>query len=508
MLGSITRWLAGRTLRSRLIVGLVALLALSCALVGVVTYVALRGFLFHQLSQQLSAAAERYRTCVEHKGPPPPTPDRDDFAGGGYPRPVPNCGNQISGQAAGTFTARLVKFTVTNANLVPARTCHLSRTDQALIAALPTDGQPVSRDLASAHGDYLLSATQQHDGDVLVTGLPLNSLQSQLHWLELTEAVVFGLALALAGLSGTAWVRLSLRPLSRMTATATEVTRLPLASGEVELPHRVELADPRTEVGKLGEAFNRMLGHVESSLARRHAIEARLRGFAADASHELRTPLAAIRGYAQLARRQADDLPPDLQRALERVDAESARMSVLVDDLLLLARLDAGRPLERKPVDLTRLAIDATSDARVAAPDHRWVLDLPAEPVAVPGDEATLRQVLANLVGNAAKHTPGGTTVTVALTDGPGPVARLSVTDDGPGIPAGLQSTLFERFVRGDPSRSRSAGGTGGTGSTGGTGGTTGLGLAIVDAVTTAHGGRVELTSRPGQTTFGVVLPA
>jgi two-component system OmpR family sensor kinase len=494
MLGSLSRWLAGRTLRSRLIAGLVALLALSCALVGAVTYMAVRGFLFHQLGQQLSDAAQRYKTCVELRGPPPQTSPTDD-ENHGYPAAVPNCGNQISGQAAGTFTARLVKFTVTNANLTLG-VCHLSRADQALIAALPVDGTPVSRELPSAHGDYLLSAARQNDGDVLVTGLPLSSLQSQLHWLELTEVVVFGLALALAGLSGTAWVRLSLRPLSRMTATATEVTRLPLASGDVELPHRVELADPRTEVGMLGQAFNLMLGHVESSLARRHASEARLRSFAADASHELRTPLAAIMGYAQLARRRADELPPDMRQAIERVDAESARMSVLVDDLLLLARLDAGRPLEQRPVDLTRLAIDATTDARVAAPDHRWVLDLPEEPVAVKGDEARLRQVLANLVANAAKHTPSGTTVTVALTeDEGGCVARLSVTDDGPGIPDRLQSRLFERFFRGDPSRSRSAGGTG-------------LGLAIVDAVTTAHGGQVELSSCPGLTTFTVTLPA
>jgi two-component system OmpR family sensor kinase len=495
MAGSLSRWLAGRTLRSRLIVGLVALLALSCALVGAVTYIAVRGFLFHQIDSQLSAASYRYRDCIEHRGPPPPSGDDD---AGGYPPPVPNCGNQISGQAAGTFTARIVSFTVTNANLVPRHTCHLSTSDQGLIAALPTDGRPVSRHLPSAHGDYLLSATRQNDGDVLVTGLPLSPLESQLHWLEVTEVIVFGLALALAGGAGTAWVRFSLRPLSRITATATEVTGLPLASGEVDLPHRVDLADPRTEVGKLGQAFNSMLGHVESSLARRHASEARLRSFAADASHELRTPLAAIRGYAQLARRRGDDLPPDLRRAVERVDAESARMSVLVDDLLLLARLDAGRPLDRHQVDLTRLAIDATSDARAAAPDHRWVLDLPPEPVTVPGDEARLRQVLANLVTNAAKHTPGGTKVTVAIADeqaGKSHVARLTVSDDGPGIPAALQSSLFERFVRGDPSRSRSAGGTG-------------LGLAIVDAVVSAHHGQVQMASRPGMTTFTVTLPA
>jgi two-component system OmpR family sensor kinase len=492
--GRLSRWLAGRTLRGRLIAGLVALLALSCALIGVVTYVALRGFLYHQLGEQLGAANERYIDCITRRGPSPgnqPAGYSPDPAG--YPGPVPNCGDQISGQAAGTFTARLVRYTVTNVNLTAER-CDLSRADQAVVATLPANGKAVSRELPSAHGAYLLTATRQADGDVLVTGLPLSGLQSTLHLVEITEAIVFGLALAAAGLIGTVWVRLSLRPLSRITATATEVTNLPLASGEVDLPHRVDLADPRTEVGMLGAAFNRMLGHVEASLARRHASEARLRSFAADASHELRTPLAAIRGYAQLARMHSEGLPQELQRALARMDAESARMSGLVEDLLLLARLDAGRPLERGPVDLTRLAIDATSDAQVASPGHRWLLDLPGEPVAVPGDEPRLRQVLANLLSNAAKHTPTGTTVTVALTD-PSATgeAALSVTDNGPGIPAGLQPGLFERFVRG-PTRS--------------TGSSTGLGLAIVDAVTTAHGGRVTVSSGTGQTRFTVVLPA
>jgi two-component system OmpR family sensor kinase len=242
-------------------------------------------------------------------------------------------------------------------------------------------------------------------------------------------------------------------------------------------------------------AFNRMLGHVESALARRAASESRLRRFAADASHELRTPLAAIRGYAELARRKAGADPADIQHALQRVESESARMSVLVDELLLLARLDAGRPLAQEPVDLSRLAIDATSDARVAAPDHRWLLELPDEPVGVRGDEHRLHQVLANLISNAARHTPAGSTVTVTLTDGAEPgMIELSVTDNGPGIPPELQPKLFDRFVRGDSSRSREAG-------------STGLGLAIVEAVTAAHHGSVRLDSRPGHTRFTITLP-
>jgi two-component system, OmpR family, sensor kinase len=266
-------------------------------------------------------------------------------------------------------------------------------------------------------------------------------------------------------------------------------------------------ANPATEVGQVGAAFNRMLGHVEAALARREASESRLRTFAADASHELRTPLTAIRGYAELARRQSGALPDDIAHALRRVESEAGRMSELVDELLLLARLDAGRPLASEPVELTRLIIDATSDARVAAPDHRWRLDLPEKPVTVRGDQQRLRQVLANLLSNAARHTPAGTAVTIALaTSPPSAVAAgqpsdadrgtavVSVTDTGPGIPAELQPEVFERFVRGDTSRSRAAGGSG-------------LGLAIVHAVTAAHGGTAFVTSRPGETRFTVTLP-
>ena len=262
--------------------------------------------------------------------------------------------------------------------------------------------------------------------------------------------------------------------------------------------------DPRTEVGRVGAAFNRMLEHVESALASRAASETRLRRFAADASHELRTPLSAIRGYAELALRQGGPVPPDVTHALERVQSESARMSVLVDELLLLARLDAGRPLATEPVDLTMLTIEATSDARVASPSHRWRLELPDEPLTVRGDELRLRQVLSNLLSNAAKHTPADSEITVAVAatssapawrGAPGePALQLSVTDDGPGIPPDLLPELFERFVRGDSSRSRRGG---------------------QHRPRAGHrqgrGGRPprrgQITSRPGRTSFTIVLP-
>jgi two-component system, OmpR family, sensor kinase len=406
---------------------------------------------------------------------------------------VPHCGSEIPGQAAGTFSARLVSARVTNAN-IEAGQCNLSRTDSYLLARLPVNGRPYDRMLASADGEYRLTAVRAADGDVLVTGLPLAGLQSTLSKVELAEVVIFSAALLLTAVIGTGWVRLSLRPLRRVTAVAADVTRLPLGAGEVALPHRVPAGDPRTETGQLGVAFNRMLGHVESALARRHASEARLRSFAADASHELRTPLAAIRGYAELARRRGGQLPDEVAHALGRVEAEATRMTGLVDDLLLLARLDAGRPLAADPVDLTRLVIDAAGDARAAAPGHRWLLDLPGEPVTVRGDEARLRQVLANLASNAGRHTPPGTTVTFTLVQA-GPEVVLTVADNGPGIPPGLLPLLFERFVRGDGSRSRAAG-------------STGLGLSIVEAVAAAHGGQVNVASRPGATVFTLVLPA
>ena len=218
-----------------------------------------------------------------------------------------------------------------------------------------------------------------------------------------------------------------------------------------------------------------------------------MRQFVADASHELRTPLAAIRGYAELTRRGNYDLPSDVVHSLGRVESEATRMTSLVEDLLLLARLDEGRDLESAPLDLTRLLIDSVSDAHAAGPDHEWSLDLPEEPVMIEGDVARLHQVFANLLGNARVHTPVGTgVVTSVVIDGPRAV--VTVSDDGPGIPAELQPVLFERFARGDSSRSRAAG-------------STGLGLAIVAAVVEGHGGTVEVQSEPGSTSFRVILP-
>jgi two-component system OmpR family sensor kinase len=273
------------------------------------------------------------------------------------------------------------------------------------------------------------------------------------------------------------------------------VSELRLDHGEVRLAQRVPVGDtdPRTEVGQVGAALNRMLDHVGNALEARHASEMQVRQFVADASHELRTPLAAIRGYAELSRRSRAPVSEEIAHVLGRVESEAKRMTGLVEDLLLLARLDAGRPLAHDPVDLTMLVVDAVSDAHAAGPRHFWQLDLPEEPVTVVGDQQRLHQVLANLLANARTHTPEGTTVTVAVTATTG-AAVLRVIDFGPGIPAELQPHIFERFARGDSSRSRAAG-------------STGLGLSIVSAVVAAHRGTVSVESRPGQTVFTVTLP-
>lgn len=470
-----------RTLRGRLTAGLVLLLAVACAAVGVATALELEGFLVHRLDQQLAASGGRFAASLEHED----RPDADNAP-------------DTRGQADGTFGARLVDGRVTESAVVRDRSdvaVPLSPDDRRRLAAVPPDGGARSIHLSSI-GEYRVQAVSGDDGDVLVTGLPLHPVEETVHRLEAVETVVFGIALAVTGAAAAWWVGFTLRPLRRVAATATAVTRMPLASGDIAMPQPIDVDDPRTEVGQVGAALNRMMGHVGDALARRQTSEERLRSFAADASHELRTPVATVRAHAELGLRHPGPMPPDIRNALQRIQSESRRMGVLVDELLLLARLDAGRPLAREPVDVSRLVLDAVDDARTVAPDHRWILDLPEEPVEIPGDPHGLHQVVGNLLANARTHTPPGTTVTVTLALPPTQPGRveLTVEDDGPGIPETLLPNLFERFTRADTSRTRKAGGTG-------------LGLAIVHAVVTAHGGTVHATSRPGHTRFVLHLP-
>ena len=320
----------------------------------------------------------------------------------------------------------------------------------------------------------------------LVIALPLGDLEETLSRLLIVEAAVSALVLAGSGAAGLYLVRLGLRPLSEIETTAGAI-----AAGD--LSQRVRRAEPRTEVGRLGIALNSMLGQIESAFAEKDASEQRLRRFLADASHELRTPLTSIRGYAELFRRGARHRPDDLAKAMSRIEEESGRMGILVDDLLLLARLDQGRPLEREPVDLTALVEEGVDAARAVEPDRSIELSTPG-PVVISGDPARLRQVVDNLLANVRTHTPSGTPAKVVLsTDGENAV--LEVIDFGPGLPAEGRDRIFNRFFRADPSRSRDRGGAG-------------LGLSIINAIVTAHGGTVSAHDTfPGGTTFRVELP-
>ena len=365
---------------------------------------------------------------------------------------------------------------------------------QTRLLSVKTDGSKSNVSLPGM-GDYRVVAQVYSDGTLRITALTLYNTNVTLLQVALVTGGAVLIALGIAGWIGAMIVRRTLMPLNRVAATAGRVSELRLDRGAVRLAQRVpeEDTDPGTEVGQVGSALNRLLDHVGNALEARHASEMQVRQFVADASHELRTPLAAIRGYAELSRRSRAPISEEIAHVLSRVESEAKRMTGLVEDLLLLARLDAGRPLAHDPVDLTMLVVDAVSDAHAAGPRHYWQLDLPEEPVTVIGDGQRLHQVLANLLANARTHTPEGTTVTVAV-GAMRDAAILRVIDFGPGIPPQLQPHIFERFARGDSSRSRAAG-------------STGLGLSIVHAVVTAHRGTVSVQSRPGQTVFTVALP-
>ena len=472
-------WVARQPLRVRLIALLVALLLIVCATVGIVTALALRDFLVKRLDQQLAAAGTRYAAALEHD-------DRDSD----------NAETGTLGQAAGTLGARSLNGTVTSMGVVADAGTPVSVTpgDAAVIAPLQPSSRNRSVDLPTL-GEYRVQVRAGRDGDVLVTGLPLHGVEETVHRLELIEGSVFVVVLVITGVIGIVAVRWTLRPLSRVAATALAVSELPLASGDVRLHERVPDAPPNTEVGQVSVALNHMLDRIDGALTERQRSEERLRQFIADASHELRTPLAVIRGHAELVRRDLAGVPEQVAQSLSRIDAESTRMSRLVDDLLLLARLDEGRPLDREEVDISRLAIDAMADAQAAGRDHEWELELPDEPIVVLGDAFRLHQVIANLLANARVHTPAGTAVTLGVTrpDAAGWV-QIAVSDNGPGVPESVQPTAFERFARADGSRGHANG-------------STGLGLAIVAAVAGAHGGTATMHSRPGRTTVTVRLP-
>jgi two-component system OmpR family sensor kinase len=462
--GSLPRSLP-RSLASRLVVTTVALVAVAALLVSGATALAMRGYLNDQLDDKVLSSVRRAGDGPRPGALPPPTGE-------------PEFGNQ----EPGTLIARPDEG---DGDILGAqRSERLPLSDAALdlLDDVPADGEVHVVDVPG-HGTYRVAA----DGP-LVSGLPTEPVDDAVASVVRWELLLTLLALVSTGALASTVVRRQLRPLTEVAETAHTVAALPLSSGEVGVTERVpaHLTDERTEVGQVGAALNTLLSHVESSLDARHRSEQQVRQFVADASHELRTPLTTIVGYAELARRRPGDADA-ASTALSKVEEESARMTRLVEDLLLLARLDAGRPLAREPVDLTRLLLEAVEDARVVAPDHRWSLELADEAVEVVGDEQALHQVVTNLLTNARKHTPPGTHVTVQLTE-----RGFEVADDGPGFAPGLAEHAFERFARGDAARHREGG--------------VGLGLALVRAIVAAHGGVVRLSSRPGETRFRVVL--
>ncbi|MFF0287781.1 ATP-binding protein [Streptomyces sp. NPDC005262] len=503
------RWGRGPwTLRTRLVVSAVTLIAVVAAVIGSVTTIAFHSYMYDKLDDQLHSIAMR-------ASKPP-----GGVGGGAGELPMPGGGPDddplafidARGQPFGTLGAVAVDGSITASSVVQENPDALEQSaaagerplksaeGKALEAADVEVGEGVRSVDLPGLGPYRVEAVVGADRTTTVlVGIPAAEVRGALTTLILVEVCVTGAGLIAAGIAGAAMVGVALRPLRRVAATATRVSELQLHSGEVAPLERVPdaEADPRTEVGQVGAALNRMLGHVGSALAVRQESEMRVRQFVADASHELRTPLASIRGYAELTRRGREETGPDTRHALGRIESEAERMTGMVEDLLLLARLDAGRPLSYESTDLSPIVVDAVSDARAAGQrGHHWRLELPDEPATVHADPTRLHQVLVNLLANARTHTPPGTTVTARVRAGAAhPWVTLEVQDDGPGIPVQLLPHVFERFARGDASRSRNAG-------------STGLGLAIVQAVVTAHGGRVEVRSVPGCTVFAVHLPA
>ena len=484
------------SLRARLILGVIALAAIGLVAADFATYSELRSFLLDRTDSSLEAAHQSVESALfhQHGGPGdgnadhgPSTPDLSPLttaAPGEYVELRRLDGTVVRTSSTPRFPGgtRAPPPVLPSHITLPAATSQGDRVSYFTVAA------------KSGGERYRVRASiePQTKNYVLIVAQSLNDVDSTLHRLLLIALLVTTLVLAGIALLGLWVVRLGLKPLEAIGATAAEI-----AAGD--LTKRVEREDERTEVGRLGRALNGMLGQIESAATAREASlraleasERKLRRFVADASHELRTPLAAVRAYAELFTRGAADRPDDLKRSMSGISRESERMSVLVDDLLLLARLDEGRPLTLAPVQLDEVVKEAVETARMVDPARP--IDVAIEPLTVLGDRDRLRQVVDNLLANVRAHTPAATPAHVRLRLAEG-MAQIEVTDSGPGMDPEQREHAFERFYRADQSRARSRGGTG-------------LGLSIVAAVTEAHGGRVSVDSARGEgATFRVDLP-
>jgi two-component system OmpR family sensor kinase len=492
------------SLRSRLLIaiGVIALVALVIA--DVATYKSLQSFLYQQVDQQLESSHISIEGGLNSGHPLQCYPSGATPSGGG-----PGGPGYGSTPYANAFNELAVEVRSPSGALASSGVCAFDEDGNSYTPQIPAT---ITGYTSEANGEkyvYFTAASTQADGppfrvraciladgDVLVVAQPLNGPVDTLHRLLLIELAVTGGAIIVALLGGFWLVRLGLRPLRDMETTAEAI-----AAGN--LTERVPGENETTEVGRLARTLNIMLARIESAFGARlaserrlRASEARLRRFVADASHELRTPIAAISAYAQLFGRGASEQKADLERLMGGIRSETSRMEHLVADLLLLARLDEGRPMERRSVDLVALCAEAVNTAAAVGPE--WPVTFrAAEPIEVEGDATSLRQVIDNLLGNVRAHTPPGTVARVSVerdTDGDGAV--ITVADNGPGMEPEEAAHIFERFYRSDPSRSRAHGGAG-------------LGLSIVSAIVANHGGTVSAQGRPGEgTAFTVHLPA
>jgi two-component system, OmpR family, sensor kinase len=467
--------LARLSLRARLVLGVIALAALGLAVADVATYASLSSFLIQRTDQSLAAAHVddhghgRYDSMCGEGDRPPPGSRPGDLIQIRTLYGTVLCSNQTTPLDGSTLSPPQLPATIT-----------------APPSSDPDGARYFTTSAQDGGGRYRVRVSvDPGSSTMLVAATPLTDVDATLQrllWIELLVTVLVLVALTALGL----WViKLGLRPLDAIGSTAAAI-------GAGDLSRRVERAEPRTEVGRLGLALNGMLGQIESAFAAREESERKLRRFVADASHELRTPLAAVRAYAELFTRGADRRPADLARSMEGIARESERMSLLVNDLLLLARLDEGRPLRRDPVDLDEVVEEAVETALAVEPDRP--IELERSSARVIGDRDRLRQIVDNLLANVRAHTPAGSPVRVRVASVDG-TAVVRVQDSGPGLTSEETNRVFERFYRADRSRSRASGGAG-------------LGLSIVSAVTEAHGGSVGAHSELGRgATFSIRLP-
>ena len=461
-------------LRKRLIVSSAALTAVAGILIGGATMVGIRAYLIGQLDEELVSAAQRFNSPGQGRG--------------GFDERLTGPGTTV-----GTVLAAIGADGQVSAIYLDDRAAPQAFTPVQL-ADIPQSGWGAGiRDvLVRDAGSYRMASVGTSQGSTIVMGLSTRAINSVIGRIgTFLGVLVFGIVVIVV-LAGRKSVDLALRPLERVRETAQRVSGLNLAVGDDTLSERVTIDQPDTEVGQLGQAFNHMLDNVDEALTARRESEAKVRQFVADASHELRTPLTAIRGYSELTRRQNMDMSPDLRHSLVRIESESIRMTALVEDLLLLARLDEGLDFDLTRIDVAKLAKDAVNDARVASPEHEWIMKTSRD-ATILADRNRFYQVLVNLLANARTHTPAGTvvTTTVATTDDS---VVITVADNGPGIPDEIRESLFERFVRADTSRTRATG-------------STGLGLAIVQGIVRALKGTIVVESEPGDTRFIVTIP-